>query len=152
MQKKHKNVHKIDKKAQAAMEFMLTYGWMLLVVVGVVSALAYFGVSSTKVIPEMCILDTGVACIDFKITSTESSIVILNGIKDFEIIEATIGDCTKQFSGLEAISGQKQTIVLDNCDNGNKGNKLKEVIQLTRRDSETGLERIHEGEVTGLIQ
>ena len=32
------------KKAQAAMEFLMTYGWAILVVLVTIGALAYFGV------------------------------------------------------------------------------------------------------------
>ena len=34
------------KKSQAAMEFLMTYGWAILVVLVAICALAYFGVLS----------------------------------------------------------------------------------------------------------
>ena len=34
------------KKGQAAMEFLMTYGWAILVVLAAIAALAYFGVLS----------------------------------------------------------------------------------------------------------
>jgi len=44
------------KKAQAAMEFLMTYGWAVLIVLVAVAALAYFGVlNSIKVLPEKTI-------------------------------------------------------------------------------------------------
>ena len=44
-----------DRKAQAAMEFLLTYGWAILVVLIVISALAYFGVLNPRsLIPDSC--------------------------------------------------------------------------------------------------
>lgn len=33
-----------NKKSQAAMEFLMTYGWAILVVLAAIAALAYFGV------------------------------------------------------------------------------------------------------------
>jgi uncharacterized protein (UPF0333 family) len=41
------------KKGQAAMEFLMTYGWAILVVIAAIAALAYFGVlSPDKMLPE----------------------------------------------------------------------------------------------------
>jgi len=54
------------KKAQAAMEFLMTYGWAILVVLIVIASLAYFGVlNPTRFLPEKCTFSTGVSCGDF---------------------------------------------------------------------------------------
>ena len=46
----------MKKKAQAAMEFLMTYGWAILVVLVVIGALAYFGVlSPKKLLPDKCL-------------------------------------------------------------------------------------------------
>lgn len=43
----------MNKKGQAAMEFLMTYGWAILVVLAAIAALAYFGVlSPSKILPE----------------------------------------------------------------------------------------------------
>lgn len=43
----------MKKRAQAAMEFLMTYGWAILVVLLAIGALAYFGVlSPQKLLPE----------------------------------------------------------------------------------------------------
>ena len=48
------------KKAQAAMEFLMTYGWAILVVLIAIGALAYFGVlSPERFLPEKCVIATG---------------------------------------------------------------------------------------------
>ena len=48
------------KKAQAAMEFLMTYGWAILVVLAAISALAYFGVLNPgKMVPDMASGFTG---------------------------------------------------------------------------------------------
>ena len=41
------------RKGQAAMEFLMTYGWAILVVLAAIAALAYFGVfNQSKMLPE----------------------------------------------------------------------------------------------------
>jgi len=43
------------KRAQAAMEFLMTYGWAILVVLAAIGALAYFGVLSPgNLLPHKC--------------------------------------------------------------------------------------------------
>ncbi len=53
------------KKAQAAMEFLMTYGWAILVVLVVIGALAYFGVlSPSTLLPEKCTFPIQISCSD----------------------------------------------------------------------------------------
>ena len=59
---------KFFKKSQAAMEFLMTYGWAILVVLAAIAALAYFGVlSPEKFLPEKCLIETGITCIGSKV-------------------------------------------------------------------------------------
>ncbi|MCK5025927.1 MAG: hypothetical protein KAS15_05005, partial [Nanoarchaeota archaeon] len=69
------------KKGQAAMEFLMTYGWAILVVLAAIGALAYFGVLSPEsFLPEKCMLEPGVDCTGFKVTPTETTLVMRNGM------------------------------------------------------------------------
>ncbi len=61
----------INNKSQAALEFLMTYGWAILVVLVAVGALAYFGVlSPDKFLPARCTLSAGIACVDHRILGT----------------------------------------------------------------------------------
>ena len=58
-----------QKRAQAAMEFLLTYGWAILVVLAVIGALGYFGVlNPSALLPEKCVFGPGMICSDFRAT------------------------------------------------------------------------------------
>ena len=51
------------KKAQAAMEFLMTYGWALLVVLVAIGALAFFGVLNPgQFLPDQCTMFAGITC------------------------------------------------------------------------------------------
>jgi len=53
------------KRAQAAMEFLMTYGWAILVVLAAVGALAFFGIlSPDKFLPERCTGFAGMDCLE----------------------------------------------------------------------------------------
>ena len=51
------------KRGQAAMEYLMTYGWALLVIVIVLGALVYMGVLNPQgMVPETCNLQAGLMC------------------------------------------------------------------------------------------
>jgi len=57
-------------KAQAAMEFIMTYGWAILVVILAIIALTYFGVLNPEnYLKERCIPASGIKCVDHKAES-----------------------------------------------------------------------------------
>jgi len=61
------------KKAQGALEFLMTYGWAFLVILIMIGALAYFGVlSPTKFLPERCTFGSQFICKDYIITYDDS--------------------------------------------------------------------------------
>jgi hypothetical protein len=71
------------KRGQAAMEFLMTYGWALLVVLIAIGALAFFGVlNPSKFLPNSCTLAPGFACVDFKASESSGNIqiVLQNGL------------------------------------------------------------------------
>jgi hypothetical protein len=56
------------KRAQAAMEFLMTYGWAILVVLVVIGALAYFGVLNPQnLLPDRCEMQQGFYCKDYRL-------------------------------------------------------------------------------------
>src|SRR3989344_682255 len=104
------------RKGQAAMEFLMTYGWAILVVLVAIGALAYFGVLSPgKFLPESCIIGAGFSCDDFKIVDGGTgTIVIRNGIgEDVDTVTLAIddngdgdySDAGETSSGLNACAG-----------------------------------------------
>lgn len=54
-----------NKKAQAAMEFLMTYGWAILVVLLAIGALAYFGVlDPSRLLPESTTFPAPISNVD----------------------------------------------------------------------------------------
>ncbi|MBI4150302.1 hypothetical protein HY488_02765 [Candidatus Woesearchaeota archaeon] len=69
-----------ERKAQAAMEFLMTYGWAILVVLVVIGALAYFGVLSPgRLLPDRCQLPPGISCDDYSVAGGVATIIVTNG-------------------------------------------------------------------------
>ncbi len=56
------------RRAQAAIEFLMTYGWALIAALAAIGALAYFGVFSlSNTIPEKCLFSQGLDCTQFTV-------------------------------------------------------------------------------------
>lgn len=62
------------RKGQAAMEFLMTYGWALLVALVAIAALAYFGTFSTdNLLPEKCLFSQGLDCVEYAVVHSGAS-------------------------------------------------------------------------------
>ena len=71
----------VERKGQAAMEFLMTYGWALLVVLVAIGALAFFGVlNPSQFLPSTCTITPGLHCEDFVVNSTGVTINVQNGL------------------------------------------------------------------------
>ena len=79
-----------SRSAQAALEFLTTYGWAFLVILVMIGALSYFGVlDPSRFLPDKCIFGTGFGtCADSmaSISSGNISIILINGLgKDITV-------------------------------------------------------------------
>ena len=88
-------------KAQAALEFMATYAWAIVMVLIAISALSYFGVLNPKgLVPQRCTLEAGISCPDFTIKEDSVSLLIMNAKgEDLRISSIEIEGCTGTDSG-----------------------------------------------------
>lgn len=122
------------RRAQAAMEFLMTYGWAILIVLIAIAALAYFGILSPgRLLPSSCILFSGIACTDFRVTPETVSILVQNGFgKKIEILEVNSLDSNcDPFVGTRTIEdGSRSGFVLGGCDNGDGGGRFSSNIEI----------------------
>ena len=122
------------KKGQAAMEFLMTYGWALLVVLIAIAALAFFGVlNPSRFLPNSCSLAPGFSCVDFKASDATDTITVVlqNGLGDtlsgviLSLISAQGGCASATFtpSNTQMLDGAQMTFS-GSC-TVTKGSKLK---------------------------
>jgi hypothetical protein len=88
------------RKGQAALEFMMTYGWAILVVLAAIGALSYFGIlNPSKFTPDTCLASSGFACPGKPLVSNDTiTFSIVNGLgykvdfdNDTTILSSTLG-------------------------------------------------------------
>lgn len=142
------------KKSQAAMEFLMTYGWAILVVLAAIAALAYFGVlSPEKFLPEKCILQPGIACVSHKVEPTKVTLVISNGLgRTIKIDSIAVGSCSGTFAQ-EMLSGTDFNFVIGgSCSNGIAKEKFKGDITMTYTEKDTNLTKTAYGNLNTKIE
>jgi uncharacterized protein (UPF0333 family) len=70
-------MEKKSRRGQAALEFLMTYSWAILVVIIVIGALAYFGVlDPSNLIPQTCKLEAGFTCADYSLAASGTDAII----------------------------------------------------------------------------
>lgn len=140
------------KGGQAALEFMMTYGWAILVVIVAVSALSYYGVlRADKFIPDSCAIAPGVSCLSFRATPDSLEMVIQNQLgQDITFTEVSVTSCaiTEQTS---LANGAKTTLSFTSCEFGSEGKKLKTPITFTYVDEE-GIYHTKTGELITKVE
>ena len=82
-----------SQKSQAALEYLATYAWALLVILIMLGAMYYFGVWDFST-PRQCSLIPGLTCSDFEVKSNQVKIVLFNNLGSrITIDEIEVNDC-----------------------------------------------------------
>jgi len=132
------------KKAQAALEFFMTYGWVILIIIVVIGALIFFGAIRVP-IAEKCIFPTGTGLYCDKFTINAGSDIILkikNSLSDRINIS---GASDISYSGNSCVLTESTAIDVDssgvlvfsgaNCPELVKsGRKIKAIISIQFSD------------------
>ena len=126
----------LSKKTQAALEFLMTYGWAILVVLVSIMVLSYFGVlSPDKFFPDKCILPTGIACLDYSVESFRT-ILVLQNVKGEAItisqvvVSADDQECFEN-QNITLNNDEKTVYTITQCNNGEAGQKFDGTINVT---------------------
>jgi hypothetical protein len=147
----------MTKKAQAAMEFLMSYGWAVLVILTALSALAYFGVLSPhKAIPETCILIPGLGCDDYKVDTNGITLIVRNGLGfDLESFSVTVlgsGACGgDSSSSIELKDGQVATVSIVCTEKPKEGTRFVRELEIRYRGVD-GLDHIKKGDLSAQVE
>lgn len=160
------------KSGQAAMEFLMTYGWAILVVLIAVGAMAYFGVFNvSSLMPQRCMVPAPFSCQGFLAKATGAAatddvtfqVTLMNGgVGAVTITEVLIDDVALR-NQLGACTSGPLSVVLNpgaqnsfsvTCDDkaSLNGQRLRTAIKLKYTDSATGYDHTAAGEIIADIE
>ena len=144
-----RSLNKRKVRGQASLEFLMTYGWAILVVLVVISSLAYFGVlNPQQFLPRKCQFGQGFICIDHQLLKTggtfpgKLTILLNNGLgNDVEITKFNFTSdnnkvtCAKSSIGLIITAGSEKALSV-NCTKLDlpKGVRVKGTMRLSYDD------------------
>jgi len=139
------------KRGQAAMEFLMTYGWAILVVLAAIGALAYFGVlSPDRFLAEKCVLAGGVVCLDHTFDSTSGFTLRLQNAAGFDMTGVTVSingtGCNAGGTGSGTLSDGEQASYTYAACNALTG-KFRGDVTVAYTNSFTGLAHTKTGEI-----
>lgn len=122
----------MEKKGQAAMEFLMTYGWAILVVLIAIGALVYFGVlNPSRFLPASCTLMPGLSCDSFKVTASTVTLVVRNGLgDDLTNLRFTTASCSGTPTTADLNDGNSATYTVS-CSPSLTGSRFKEDVTIS---------------------
>src|SRR3989338_53513 len=140
-----------NAKGQLALEFMLTYGWAVMVAMIAIAVLAYFGIlNPDKFAPRGCVMESGIACLDSKVDEGSVSLVLKNGRgEDISISGVKIETCSGTDNGILKNGEQKQFVV-GGCNNA-AGSKFMAKFNVTYT-GETSLIHKNHGKIVDVVE
>jgi hypothetical protein len=96
------------RKGQTAMEYLMTYGWAILIIMVVMAVLFYLGVLNPPV-PEQCVFPAGITCISSKLNTT-GALTLVIGQGTGHPITVTGVNCTMNSSATWASDNQASLV------------------------------------------
>ena len=137
-------------KSQAALEFLTTYGWAILVVLVGIGALSYFGaLNSGNFLPGKCSLQAGLGCLDNSATETSLTVAVQNSLGyDLLVGSVKADQCDELLPAAILSNGASGTYTLV-CNN--QGSKYAGSINITYTNAETGIQHTNEGEIIAAL-
>jgi len=145
-----------EKRGQAAMEFLMTYGWAILAAVIVIAVLAAFGVFSPgKYVPNRCILSAPLGCNAGTADTTGISLEIRNGageqvsVTAIDVTGCTEGSITPAIP--DTLTDQELQVYTIPCTGGLTTGKFQGDITITYTKTGSSLDLTSSGEIVDSI-
>jgi hypothetical protein len=147
-------------RGQAALEFLITYGWALAALIVAIAAITYFTGGYKAVLPNMCDLDTPFSCVEYRVTSDGVVVLGITNIAHEDMIAVNVTlycnqdvlQASEYAAGLLR-EGERinNTYVRFQCPLAT-GNKFKASFFVTYTPAGTNVPHISEGELRAKVE
>lgn len=156
----------MERRAQAALEFLTTYGWAILVIMVMIGAISYFGIlRPDEVLPSRCTVAAEFTCDDHIVQGNQVRVRLQQGIgktiyvEDFDCAwEGNLGMAVRMDGAVIADTAWSPTRTAEfSCGSFPQlsalaGEKVKLSFSIKYRQSATGFLHTADGEVYTEVQ
>ncbi len=142
------------KRAQGAMEFLMTYGWAMLIVIVAVGALViYFGVDSNFLANEGCYMQPGFYCEDYRADEGSVMVRVVNSIgRNLAEISISHEDCDLGSDNPSLEDGSGVFLTMSGCSFGVAGDYMDEQLSLTYRFLDSSIDHLSDFKVGAILE
>lgn len=138
------------------MEFLMTYGWAILIIAIALSALVYFGVFDfVALFPGTCTLPSGISCEQHSIKQNEIFLVLRNDqALDMKSINITIQGCGTLETGENLLSMRSELYEIDCSSPLSQGSRFRGTFSIQYTMGDPGLEIPYNksGKIAGYVE
>ena len=152
--------NRLSRRSQAALEFVMTYGWAILVVLVAIGALAYFGVlSPANFLPNRCTLSAGISCDDHLVQGGAGpggvgvvTARLTNSLgRDLDTVVVKAGSCGNSGAGVVMANGASTTFTI-NCAASLLGSKYSGQLNVSYTVTDTSISHNNVGQLITRIE
>ena len=147
----------MKNRSQAALEFLMTYGWAILVVLLVIAVLMYSGVINTDAfLPDKCALASGIVCRDYAVEGSRVILSLKNNIgigiiiNSVDVLKKNGGSCSN-VGTVRLNPGEATLITVVGCDNGEDGEKFVGQIDVSYTKENLLISHVLSGTISSTI-
>ncbi len=143
-----------NKKAQGSMEFLMTYGWALLVVLVAIGALTfYFGFDSNFLANEGCYMQPGFFCGEYKIDEGSVMVKVTNSLgRGLSEVSISHPSCSQLSDSPSLEDGRNVLLTTSGCNFGVEGNYMEETFVLNYTFLDSSLNHISDFKIGAIIE
>ncbi|MBT3865708.1 LamG domain-containing protein [Candidatus Woesearchaeota archaeon] len=143
----------MNKRGQAALEFLMTYGWALAVVlVSLGSLVFYFGFDGSSFASEACFLGPGLGCSDMVVDEGSISMNVRNSLgKDIISFSVSSDSCTSTSDHPRVNNGDEVLLFLSGC-SFTAGDLIEESLDISYTFLDSNLDHIKDTFLTAVVE
>ncbi len=106
----------MQNKGQAAMDFMMTYGWALLIILVALGAISFYFLRGSSFAPDLCVLIPGLGCSNAVAYQDSLRFTVTNGMgQDLTQLQISAEGCSVASASSSLSNGEQKVFTLSGC-------------------------------------
>ena len=141
-----------NSKSGSTVDFLMTYGWAILIIFVALGTLIYFKILSIdKVMPERCSISLNIKCLDYNATANGITMTIKNNYPyEIKNLNLTIDECGSKLI-IVSLKNSSELNVTAKC-GLDQGKKFTKDILVDYIDPKTNISENLKGSITAMVE